>query len=290
MVQRKNLCILIGEVVGGPDQDGASDALEVRHAIDRCLHRAELAIEANSGHSVRRATPCVFAGFDKADAAALAACEMLERVRNLPPLRGKRLNLRIGIHYGAVDGAEAGTRGEGEQVALRLARAARSGEALATGAAVMLLSTTTRHYARPEGGVRAGLEALEWPLYAVQRQSEAVVSLPPATRLLQRLRIRHQDEILFVDEQASALLFGRELGNDVVIMDPRASRHHARIERRRSGFVLVDFSTNGCYVVEDGGGERCVKGGELPLIGPGRIGCGFSVNEVERDLVFFEIV
>jgi hypothetical protein len=290
MAERKNLCVLMAEVVGGPDQHGATDALEVRHAIDRCLHRAELAIEANGGHSLRHAPPSVSAAFDKTDGAALAACEMLERVRNLPPLRGKRLSVRVGIHYGPVELANGSTQGEAEQVAAQLARAARSGEALATGAAVMLLSPATRHYARPEGVVRPGLESLEWPLYAIQRQSEAVVSLPPATRLLQRLRIRHQNEVLFVDEQASTLLFGRELGNDVVIMDPRASRHHARIERRRSGFVLVDFSTNGCYVIEDGGCERCIKGSELPLIGPGRIGCGFSVNEVERDLVFFEIV
>lgn len=288
MSERKNLCVLVAEVVGGPKPDASLDMLEARHGFDRCMRRIDLAIEANQGTAIRHGNQSVSARFERCDEAVLAACEMLERTQNLPPLRGKRLTARIGIHYGAVDPGSSAP-GEGEEIASRVSAAARGGEALATGAAVMLLSATTRHFARP-GAERAGLETLEWPLFAVSRQPEAVVSLPPATRLLQRMRLRHQEDVLFLDEQHPILLFGRELGNDVVIMDPRASRQHARIERRRGGFVLIDYSTNGCYVVEDNGSERCIKGSEIPLVGPGRIGCGFSASEVERDLVFFEIL
>lgn len=289
MSERKNLCVLVAEVVGGPPLDASLSALEARHAFDRCMRRIDLAIEANEGIPIRHGSDSVSARFERCDAAVLAACEMLERVQSLPPLRGKLLTARIGIHYGGVvPGSDL--PGEGEQIASRLSAAARDGEALATGAAVMLLSATTRHFARPQSGQRAGLDMLDWPVFAVSRQPDAVISRPPATRLLQRLRLRHQEEVLFLDEQHPILLFGRELGNDVVIMDPRASRQHARIERRRGGFVLIDYSTNGSYVVEDSGAERCIKGSEIALIGPGRIGCGFSASEVERDLVFFEIV
>ncbi len=106
----------------------------------------------------------------------------------------------------------------------------------------------------------------------------------------QRLRIRHQQDTLFVEALRPVLLLGRELGNDVNIMDPRASRQHARIERRREGFVLFDQSTNGTYVVIDGQAEHHLRQDRLVLKGSGRIGCGFSANEVERDLVFFELV
>lgn len=86
------------------------------------------------------------------------------------------------------------------------------------------------------------------------------------------------------------LLLGRELGNDIVIMDPRASRQHARIERRREGFTLIDESTNGTFVSIEGGGERLVRQERMVLSGPGRLGCGFSADEIERDLVFFDLV
>lgn len=289
MRERKNLCILTAEIVGGPGLDAsASGALEVKHAIDRCLRRVDLAIEANKGEPLGRNQHGIGATFERCDAAILAVCEMLERTHSLPPLRGKRFSVRAGLHYGTIDPGDA-VAAESEQIARRLAGAARPGEALATDVVVMQLSAGTRQFTKLESQ-NDRIADLEWPVYSVARQPESVISLPPATRLLQRLRIRHQDEVLFVDELRPIVLFGREFGNDIVIMDPRASRQHARVERRRGGFMLVDYSTNGSYLVEDDGTERCIKRNEVSLVGPGRIGCGFSAGEVERDLVFFDIV
>lgn len=103
------------------------------------------------------------------------------------------------------------------------------------------------------------------------------------------MRLKHQQNTLVLDGSRPVVLLGRELGNDIVIIDPRASRQHARIERRRKGFVLIDESTNGCFVAIDGQEEQCVKGGEMPLNGSGRFGCGFSPDNIEDDLVFFEL-
>ncbi len=289
MGERKNLSVVVVEVVGGPSHDALGGDLEARHVVERCVRRIDLAVEAYHGTHVRKDDMLVCATFERSEQAVLATCEMLERTQTLPPLRGQRLAIRAGIHHGVV-ATGAMPQGDGVEVAMRLAAAAKGGQALATAAAVMQLPTATRHFARPDTVERPELEDLEWPLFSVARKPESVVSLPPATKLAQRLRIRHQAENLLLDDQRPILLLGRELGNDVVIMDPRASRQHCRIERRRNGFVLIDHSTNGCYVVDESGGERCVKGGEVPLIGPGRIGCGFSANEVERDLVFFETV
>lgn len=290
MGDRKNQCILMAEILGGPVLDAsASGILEVKHAIDRCLRRIDLAIEANHGVSLRRNHQGIGATFERCDGAILAACEMLERTQSLPPLRGKRFSVRVGLHYGMVDG-DGATVGEGEDIARRLAGAARSSQALATGALVMQLSANMRHFTTAETARNEAVADLDWPLYSVSRQSDAVISLPPATRLLQRLRIKHQEDVLYVDELRPIALFGREFGNDIVIMDPRASRQHARVERRRSGFMLVDYSTNGTYLGEEDGSERCVKGSEVALVGPGRIGCGFSAGEVEHDLVFFDII
>jgi hypothetical protein len=127
-------------------------------------------------------------------------------------------------------------------------------------------------------------------VYALGQRVGTVTSIPAMLRLSQRLRLRHQQDVLFAEEQRPVILLGRELGNDVVIMDPRASRQHARIERRRDGFVLVDTSTNGTYVSTEPGQEACVRSSEMKLVGPGRIGFGYSANDIARDLVFFELV
>ena len=73
-----------------------------------------------------------------------------------------------------------------------------------------------------------------------------------------------------------AVAIGRDAQNDVVIADRLASRMHARIERRRDKFVLVDQSSNGTFVTVDGEGEIQLRREELMLRGRGRISFGHS--------------
>lgn len=287
MSDRRNLCVLVAEVTGHDQLAGRLGSTEAAHAAERCTNRIDRAVEGNGGVVLQRDNRSVVVSFERCDSAVLASCEMQERVASLPPVSGTHLNVRIGLHYGALDAA-----GEGEALdtARQLSRLARGGQALASGSTVMLLSPVSRHYAGTEAMHGPEIDKLDWPVYAIGQRIGTVTSVPPASRVTQRLRLRHQQDILFVEEQRPVLLLGRELGNDVVIIDARASRQHARIERRHEGFVLTDQSTNGTFVSIDGIGEVCVKDGEIALSGPGRIGCGFSANEIERDLVFFDIV
>ena len=52
--------------------------------------------------------------------------------------------------------------------------------------------------------------------------------------------------------EVNVFTFGRDAANDMVIADKMASRQHARIERRRDKFVLIDHSTNGTYCTIEG--------------------------------------
>lgn len=287
MIQPKNVCVLVAEVPGRQRVAEALGAHEVNHAVERCMHRIERAVEANAGARLRREPARASATFERCDAAILAACEMLERVESLPPLRGLRMTIRVGVHYGAAPGHAVGAD---EALAMRLADTAKPGHILASNAVVMQLSPSVRHLACNRPLQDPALDGLGWPVFEIVRYSGTITSIPAAERISQRLRIHHQQDVLFVEENRPVVLLGREIGNDIVIIDRRTSRQHARIERRREGFVLIDRSTNGTYVAENGGAERCIKAGELPLVGPGRIGCGFSANDIERDLAFFEIV
>lgn len=287
MSERQNLCVLVAEVVGWERLVDRLGSTESSHALERCLNRIDRSIEANGGHDIGRTIDRVIVSFERCDSGVIAACEMLERVLSLPPASGTQLKVRIGLHYGLVD---ASGEGEGVADAIKLARASRPGQALASNTAVMLLTPSARHFAGAEAFPQTEDTQLDWPVFAIGNRVGQVTSLPPNARISQRLRLRHQQDIMFVEEQRPIVLIGRELGNDVVIIDPRASRQHARIERRREGFVLIDQSTNGCYLSLNGDDERCIKTSETPLSGSGRIGCGFSSKEIERDLIFFDVV
>lgn len=285
MADPNNVCVLVAEVPGADRLADALDATEVAHALERCMHRIDRAIDAHAGKALRRGASRVCGVFPRADAGILAACEMLERVHGLPPLRGLRMTISIGLHFADAESGDA------ELGATRLLEVVKPGHALASETLVDRLSAATRPLVSKNASRNPALAALGWSAFAVGRQaSSALPEGTPDKADPLRARIRHGADTLLIEEQRPVLLFGRELGNDVVIPDPRASRHHARIERRRSGFVLVDQSTNGTFLVDNSGAERNVKGGEIPLAGSGRIGCGFPVNDAERDLVFFEIL
>lgn len=291
MISRRNLCVLSTEVIGGAPLAQRLGETEARRAVDRCMNRIGRVVEANAGLLLKLAGDRLCAGFERCDAGVLAAREMLERVTSLPPISGVTLLIHIGVHYGPVE-ESAQPAGEGVELADQLMELAAPGEALASGPSVASLAPALRYLAGQERMI-AGAK-LGWPVFMLGGRASGQADLPPPriqpARLTQRLRLRHQQDLHVIEDLHPILLMGRELGNDVVVADPRASRQHARIERRREGFVLVDQSTNGSFVCQDGAAEQCIKHGEITLAGQGRIGCGFSTSEVERDLVFFEVV
>jgi class 3 adenylate cyclase len=289
MTEQRNVCVMYAELVGGERLAALLSETEAGHAVERSMNRVERVVEGHGGVLLRRASDEICVAFERCDGAVLAANDMIDRVASLPPVRGVQLGIRIGLHYGAME-EEAPPAGEALAVAMRLAGMAQAGQALISGATVLLLSAASRQFIRERGEHGMKVEGFEWPVYALAGRAGLATSIPPAARVSQRLRVSHQQDVHLIEELRPILLMGREMGNDVVVIDPRTSRQHARIERRREGFFVVDQSTNGTFIANDGGGEQCIRGGEAMLAGQGRIGCGFSAMETERDLVFYEIV
>jgi hypothetical protein len=310
MPSPRSLCVLVAEIVGGDRLVTRLGDAETNRAIERCLNRVDLAIGGSNGEIVARDHAAVIATFERCDDGVMAACEAIDRVRKLPPVSGTHMQLRIGVHHGPVDRAQ----GEGVDGAREILQACTADQSLASEAAVAEMSPAVRNFASAEAFHDDVHGHLPWPVFTIGNQGATaaaqVMSMRPRPQpasplttsypraaaheqkasLNPRLRVKHRQNTLFVEENRPVVLLGREFGNDIVIIDPRASRQHARIERRRTGFVLIDQSTNGCFVAADGQTENCIKSDELILSGAGRIGCGFSPQEPEDDTVFFEFL
>ena len=111
------------------------------------------------------------------------------------------------------------------------------------------------------------------------------------TRPMQfKLRLRHGAAELFVAEQRNTVTLGRDKHSDLVIGDPRASRHHAKIELRQDKFVLTDQSTNGTYISTEADGSHAVKQAEAVLHGRGRISFGQACKEGIPDFVDYIVI
>ncbi len=103
-----------------------------------------------------------------------------------------------------------------------------------------------------------------------------------------RLCLRYAGQVKLLDRLRPKLLMGRDSGCDVTVRDRRASRHHARIERRGDFFVLSDLSTNGTFVTISGGPELLVRREEFVLRGSGIISFAASASSPGADIAEFE--
>ena len=316
MSNSRLLCVLIAEIVGGDRLATRLGEEETTRAVERCLNRIDLAVGSTGGDTVARDRSAVIATFEKCDDAIMAACEAMDRVRKLPPLSGTLMQVRIGIHYGDVENGI----GKGVNGARMILQACDVDQSLTSAPVIDELDPAVRKFVSAEA-INDNIEdTLPWPVFVISAQNTATIPPPPIPSLRPRprpepsspltslnpspaaqslavqslpgprMQLKHQQDTLIVDGKRPVILLGRELGNDIVIIDPRASRQHARIERRREGFMLIDESTNGCFVTIGGQEEQCLKGSSLPLTGSGRFGCGFSSQEIESDIVFFELL
>jgi adenylate cyclase len=231
--------------------------------------------------------------FPDADSAASAAAEMQRTIAQRPPLeRGKKLTIRVGFHVGPVIQDGDDVFGDCVNVAARMAALALAGQAITTAGTVAALSAHLRESTRPIDalpvkGKTEGVEVHELMWHSSSDRTVIPGRTPAAAAQpggALALRLAHRGQQKSVTMSAT---FGRDADNTFVIMDPMASRRHAKIERRAGHFVLVDQSSNGTYVTI-GGSEVRLRREEVVLHSSGRIAFGHSTSDAKAETVEFD--
>lgn len=104
---------------------------------------------------------------------------------------------------------------------------------------------------------------------------------PPSPQPVSRAGVRLQggsEPGSFVAVDRDGLTLGRDASNDVVLHDPQASAHHARIVATEKGFFIEDLgSTNGTFVQGQRVTRQSLQGGEVIQLGQSKL-----VFEVSR--------
>ena len=99
--------------------------------------------------------------------------------------------------------------------------------------------------------------------------------------------LTHGEQKLVLEQANSNVALGRDASCQIVLADRKASRVHARIERRRDKFFLIDQSTNGTFVTFAGEAEIALRREEVMLRNQGRITFGHSMTEASDETVDF---
>ncbi len=230
--------------------------------------------------------------FSVAADAAQAAVDMQRSLRREEDAAVRALQVRTGFHCGPVIADQADIFGDAVNVAARVVAHAKPGQILITKQTVDNLPKEVGDSLRFVGsthvkGKEGLLELFEviWERENLTQLQAVVDSTPGNVRLIARLG----DVTLDVGPSLPVLRMGRGSENEFVVADPLASRLHARIEYRRSRFVLIDQSLNGTYLRRDGKAEVVVRRDEVPLEGTGIISLGQSTAAARALCVTFTV-
>ena len=274
--------ILFADVTGSTrlyETLGDSEALAT---IGRCLDIVRLACEARGGRVIKTIGDGSMAAFPYPANAAYASIGMHTEIAKQRTRDGAPLSIHAGFHHGPILGGETDAFGDTVNLAARLSELAKAGQTLVSAQTVETLSPALRARTRALDvqtvrGKQADIVLYEL-LWHDSDDELTTMSIPRAARPA-HLQLNYCGRLLALDEKSAALVIGRDAASDLVVADRMASRLHARIERRRGNFVLVDVSSNGTYCTIEGEPEMMLLREELVLRGRGRISFGHSGAE-----------
>ncbi len=258
--------------------------------IDACLRLLRDAAMEFGGRVVKTTGDGLMCAFDQAEAALDAGRFMQVRLAEQAALGGPKLAIHVGCHYGPVLESGGDLYGDCVNVAVRVVGLAKPGQVIATQEAVARTGERLRERIRMLDHV--AIKGKREPLAIFElawQESEDLTAL--GTHLEERasrLKLVFGSRELWYDgSSGNALILGRDAACEIVVVHPRASRQHARIEKRGDKFLLVDHSSNGTYVLMAEERDICLRREELVLRGHGRIAVGHRVSDEDAVLVEF---
>jgi class 3 adenylate cyclase len=276
------LAILFADVVGSTRLYELMGDLRARDMVAICIDCMRSATEQHQGTVIKTMGDEIMATFPSPDEALNAAAQMQQQISVHAQLKvdGNAVAIRVGCHFGPVVLENRDVFGATVHTANRMTSQAKAGQIITTAATVERLSPEWRASVRQIDVAMIKGQGSEVTLYEVLWQTEDVTSMVPAIAMqarggrAMRLRLRFQDQEIFLDEARPNVAIGRAEENDLIIKGNLISRIHARIEINRNKFVLIDQSTNGTFVQTKDGEEAFVRRDSLQIKGEGMIGLG----------------
>jgi adenylate cyclase len=250
--------------------------------VERALALLSKACTDCGGKVIKTAGDGAMCMFETADAAVRASCLMQERIAEQMSPGAAGVGIHIGCHYGPALESGGDLFGDSVNLAARMAGLAKNGQIITTADTVdRLAPALTERVRRLDGvsvkGKRNAVTIFEY----LWQDSEDLTAM--GTRIELGLAVRldlgyEGREWHF--EGPGELTFGRDGACDVTVGDRKASRLHARVERRREKFVLIDQSSNGTWVQFAGEPDVVVlRREELMLRASGLIGLGHNPTD-----------
>ncbi len=264
--------------------------------ISDCLSTLSNAASRFQGSVIKTIGDEILCTFPDADKAVSAGKAMHEAIDLIPINDGIPANIYVGIHFGPVIMENDDIFGDTVNLAARMVAMAKQRQIITTEQTVELLNNELMHTVKYIDKITVKGKSGETKIYeVVWEEQEATsifratsISLFPSKDATVNLILQYHDTIVTVDRNRPVVTLGRQIHNDIIVDDSPVSRSHARIEYRRGKFFLVDQSTNGTYIHEEGKERVRVRQTEMPLTGKGIISLGTKLGSDSSFAIFYE--
>jgi hypothetical protein len=226
------------------------------HAIREFMAVLERAAWDGGASFVRATGDELTALFPAPAAAADAASAMQMAADALPPVGATRLGVRIAFQSGPVTVRNGDVLGNTVTLATRLIDEARQEQILTSRDTAAALGHSYRNRmrtVRPSPALdpvsSLGLCEFVWRVNEQTTRLGAAAAKPTAGATL---RLQYGITEVLAKGEHQPVSLGRDFQCGLIILDDLASRRHCTIEHRGGAFVLIDHSTNGTFITEEG--------------------------------------
>ncbi|MDH4106758.1 MAG: adenylate/guanylate cyclase domain-containing protein [Gammaproteobacteria bacterium] len=285
MAKDLEVAILFADVVGSTQLYEHLGDTRASETVSRCLEIMKEATYQNDGTVIKTIGDEVMATFPSVDEAMVAAKQMQARISARSGGKDDQpVSIRIGCHFGPVVKEHNDIFGAAVHTANRMTSQAKARQIVVSGTTVEHMTPEWRAQTRQidVATVRGRLD--EIALYEVLWQPEEATSMLPTIdweskqRRPAKLTVTFRGKTVVVDDRRKSINLGRSEENDLVIKGNLISRIHAKVEKHRGKFLLVDQSTNGTFLHDAQGNESFIRRDSRELHGEGLIGLGAAAK------------
>ena len=278
----KVVAVLFADIAGSTKLYDTLGDKAAKHMIDECIALMRAITGQYGGRVIKTIGDEVMCVLPDADSGCLAAMDMQLKISALPTVSGVQRAIRAGFHCGPVIEESNDVFGDTVNLAARMAGLAKGTQIMTTRATVDQLSTLLKSGTRQIAALSVkgkgdDVEVCEVIWQASDEMTMATPSILSTARPVV-LWLKHGANEQQLEQANAGIVLGRDAACQIVIADRMASRQHARIERRRDKFFLIDQSTNGTFVAVVGEPEISLRREEVMLRGSGQIAFGHSVT------------
>ncbi len=282
MAKDSEVAILFADVVGSTQLYDKFGDTKARETVARCLDVMKDATHKFNGTVIKTIGDEVMSTFPSVDDAMSAAAQMQARISADQDAGEDRIpvSIRIGCHFGPVVEEQNDIFGAAVHTANRMTSQAKAKQIVMSGTTVEQMSAEWAAQTRQIDIATVRGRVGEVALFELLWQPDEATSMLPTlgwesrTQTANRLVVSFRDTTIEVTDLKKHINMGRADDNDLVVKGNLISRIHARIEKRRGRFMLIDQSTNGTFLQSDTGEETFVRRDSTELVGEGIIGLG----------------